>query len=274
MTGPTLTWWTLLSAVALANLAIWAASAVMLRPRLASVDGFERDFRRLQLLLSAGYVAGCAWRSLLPVFDVPRFVIVDSWASSVIVGRSVATVAELCFAAQWSLLLRAVAQSVESRRLHLVARLPVPLIVVAEVCSWHAVLTTANLGHVIEESLWGVAATLVVAGLLLAAPRLRGRQRAFVLACSAAGAAYAAYMFGVDVPMYWARWLADEAQGRVYLDLSQGLADAATRWVVNHDWTHWRGEVVWMSVYFSVAVWISIGLAHAPAWARAPRRSV
>jgi hypothetical protein len=274
MAAETLTWWAVLSTVALVNVLAWALSVRVLRPRLAAGDGFERDFRRLQLLLSAGYVAGCAWRSVLPVFDVPRLVLVDSWLSSVFVGRSVATVAELCFAAQWALLLRAVAQSGDSPAVRFVSRLIVPLIVAAEVCSWHAVLTTANLGHVIEESLWGLCAALVVAGLLWTAPRLHGRLRLFALGCSAAGLAYALYMFGVDVPMYWARWLADEAQGRVYLDVMQGLADASSRWVVSHDWAHWRSEVIWMTAYFSVAVWFSIGLAHAPRLAPARVRAL
>lgn len=270
MATPTLTWWTVLCTVAAANVLFWAVSVQLLRPRLAAgADAFDRDFRRLQLLLSAGYVAGCAWRSLMPVFDVPRLVLVDSWFSSVVVGRSVATVAELCFAAQWALMLRAAAQTADSPGVRFVSRLLVPLIVAAETCSWHAVLTTANLGHVIEETLWGVCATLVVLSLLWTSPRLHGRVRAFALACAAAGTAYAFYMFAVDVPMYWARWLADEAQGRAYFDVVQGLTDASTRWVVTHDWAHWRSEVIWMTTYFSVAVWISIGLAHTPVWARA-----
>ncbi|MFY9514617.1 MAG: hypothetical protein WAQ05_26920 [Rubrivivax sp.] len=276
MATQTLAWWALLSSVAVVNVLFWAFSVHRLRPRWASVaeDRFDRDFRRLQLLLSAGYVAGCAWRSLMPVFDVPRLVLVDSWLSSVIVGRSVATIAELCFAAQWALVLRAAADTAGSRGVRFLSGLLVPLIVAAEVCSWHAVLTTSNLGHVIEESLWGLCAVLVVLGLLWTSPQLHGRLRAVALTCSAAGAAYAAYMFFVDVPMYWSRWLADEAQGRVYLDLAQGLADASSRWTVSHDWAHWRSEVVWMSAYFSVAVWVSIGLAHTPVWARAVRSEV
>jgi hypothetical protein len=44
--------------------------------------------------------------------------------------------------------------------------------------------------------------------------------------------------------------------------VAAGAADAASRWTVSHDWAHWRSEVVWMTLYFSVAVWISIALAH------------
>lgn len=265
----TLLWWMTLCLVALVNLAAWAWSARALHRVGHAADATERSLRRLQLLLSAGYVAGCAWRAVLPVYDVPRLSMIDSWAASVLVGRSVATVAELCFAAQWAVLLRAVARADNSRMTLLTARAIVPLIAVAEICSWHAVLTTSNLGHVVEESLWGVCAALVVWGLLRSRASLAKEVRTFALVCSAAGLLYVAYMFAVDVPMYWARWLADEARGRPYLDLAQGWADVSGRWVVSHRWDDWRTEAVWMTAYFSVAVWFSIGLVHAPIWRQA-----
>jgi hypothetical protein len=75
---------------------------------------------------------------------------------------------------------------------------------------------------------------------------------------------YVAFMYAVDVPMYWARWLADEAAGRHYMSILQGVVDVASRRVVSHRWGDWKNEVAWMSLYFSVAVWISISLIHAP----------
>jgi hypothetical protein len=71
-------------------------------------------------------------------------------------------------------------------------------------------------------------------------------------------------MFTVDVPMYWARWITDEASGRPYLSVLQGVADVSERWVVSHRWQDWQSEVAWMSLYFSVAVWSSIALINAP----------
>jgi len=264
VTEHTLTWWSALCTIAALNVLAWAWSARALHRDLGSIDAEEVAFRRLQLWLSAGYVAGCAWRSVFPVYDVPRLCLIDSWVSSVAVGRSVATVAELCFAAQWALLLRGVSEASGSALARASSKVLVPLILVAEACSWHAVLTTSNLGHVIEESLWGLCAALTVASLLWISVRATGAARAFVVACSLGGFAYVVYMFAVDVPMYWARWLADEARGRVYFDVATGFADVSGRWVVSHRWAEWRSEVLWMTLYFSVAVWVSIGLAHAP----------
>ena len=124
-------------------------------------------------------------------------------------------------------------------------------------------LTTANLGHVFEETIWGGVALALVCALVPLMPRLAPARRRFVAFCGAVGIVYVAYMFLVDVPMYWSRWLADEAAGRTYLSFMQGLMDVSGRRVVAHDWNDWKSEVIWMTLYFSVAVWISISLIHA-----------
>ena len=89
-------WWAALSAVAVINITAWFFAA-----------GDPKRQQRLQIILSGLYVFGCAFRSFLPVYDIPRICLVDSWASSVLVGRSVATIAELGFAAQWAVYLHA-----------------------------------------------------------------------------------------------------------------------------------------------------------------------
>lgn len=261
MDAETLRWWTLLCGVSVLNVAAWALTVAVVRRRAAQAA--LGAAATAQLVLSAAYVAGCAFRSVFPVYDVPRLALIDSAASAVLVGRSVATVAELCFAAQWACLLNGLAQEAGSTGARRVAWAVVPLIALAEVCSWTAVLTTSNLGHVLEETIWGSVALALVCALLPLMPRLAPARRRFVALCGVAGIAYVGYMFLVDVPMYWSRWLADEAAGRRYLDIAQGFADVATRRVVSARWQDWRGEVVWMTLYFSAAVWLSIGLVHA-----------
>lgn len=257
-------WWTALRVVSGFNVLAWAAAAWWTLRQRETLTAQAWASRKLQLLLCAGYVFGCAWRSLLPVYDVQRVVLVDSWWSSVIVGRSVATLAELCFAAQWALLLRETAQATASRFALAASRAVLPMIVVAETCSWHAVLTTSNLGHVFEESLWGLCAALLALALLAVWPRVEPPRRPLLAFWCVAAAAYVAYMFAVDVPMYWARWVSDETGGRAYLSLLQGAIDASSRWTVTQSWDVWKTEVTWMSLYFSLAVWMSIALVHLP----------
>jgi hypothetical protein len=261
-------WWFLLCVVSAVNVLALSFSARLLWQKQGVMPADIYASRRLQLVLSAGYVMGCAYRSAMPVFDVQRICLFDSWLSSVIVGRSVATVAELCFVTQWALLMREISQVTQSRPGRLAALAVLPLIAVAETCSWYSVLTTSNIGHVIEESLWGISAALLVASLLTLWPRASARLRPLLLAMCLTGIAYVAFMFFVDVPMYWSRWVADEASGRHYLSLSQGVVDTSGRWVVSQQWQVWKGEVLWMSLYFSIAVWLSIAFIHTPALQR------
>jgi hypothetical protein len=264
MTYSVFSWWVFLCAVSVLNIGAWLWSAAALNRRQAHLAADVYDLRRWQLVLSAGYVFGCAFRSALPVYDVPRLCLFDTWLSSVVVGRSVATFAELCFAAQWALMLREASRATGSHVGRWTALLMVPLIATAETFSWYSVLTTSNLGHVIEESIWGLCAALMVASLVAIWPRCAANVRPLLAAWCIAGVTYVAFMFLVDVPMYWSRWLADEASGRLYMSVSQGVLDASERWVVSHRWEDWQSEVTWMSLYFSLAVWLSIALVHAP----------
>jgi hypothetical protein len=257
-------WSAALPVIAVVNLLAWGMAATLLWRQRDVHDPHVVAVRRLQLLLSAGYVLGCAFRSVVPVFDVPRVTLVDSFLSTAAVGRSVATVAELCFIAQWALLLRETSRVSGSIAGSLASRALIPMIVVAEVCSWYSVLTTSNLGHVFEESLWCAATALILASLLADWQRWKLRWRTACVWLVAAGTGYFLYLALVDVPMYWSRWVADELAGKAYLSLAQGWQNAAGPHVVSYDWNIWKSEMAWMATYFSVAVWVSIWLVHAP----------
>jgi hypothetical protein len=256
-------WHALLRANAVLSLALWALAALAVTRRRAVLDHEADVACHMQLLLSAIYVLACAFRSWLPVYDIPRIVIVNSRLSNVIVGRSAATVGELCFAAQWALILHTIALLTHSNFAQVASLVIVPLIVLAEVSSWYAVLTTAQLGHVIENSIWGALAALLVVSMLVIGPHRISALYPPMIACGVGVAAYVVFMFWCDVPMYWSRWLADQASGRQYLSLAQGLADVSRRRVISRRWEDWKSETLWMSLYFTLGVWSSIVIVYA-----------
>jgi hypothetical protein len=258
--NPVAIWWGFLIAVSAANIALW----LMLHSwsRRSVVDWRRAAFAIEPLvLLSAAYVFGCAFRSLLPRADVQRICLFDTFLSSVVVGRSVATIAEICFAVQWAIVLRELARMTHSDTGKNISRVIVPLIVVAECFSWYAVITTDFLGNAIENSIWTVTFALIAIALLRLVPSFRGPVQWAIAAAAAGIAAYVVFMASVDVPMYYARWQIQLADGREFLGAFSGLYDAATRWVVTHDLARWKNEIAWMSLYFSVAVWSSLALA-------------
>jgi hypothetical protein len=256
--NPLAWWWSLLTLVSGVNIAAW----FLLYHRLheqpaggAGTSGIEA-----MLLLCAAYVFGCAFRSLLPRADVQRICLFDTWLSSVFVGRSVATVAEVCFAAQWALILHQLGTMTGAETTVNAAWVIVPLILIAECFSWHAVLTTNYLGNAIENSIWAVAFFIVGIGLARLLPEFDGAARV-VLGVTIAGiASYLAFLMTIDVPMYLSRWRASVADGSRLLRPLEGLRDVSTRWIVTHDLAEWKDEIPWMSLYFSAAVWSSLAL--------------
>jgi hypothetical protein len=257
--NPLAWWWGLLTAVSGANIAVWFLLYRQLHEQptgsLGSTSGIG-----LMLLLCAAYVFGCAFRSFLPRADVQRICLFDTWLSSIVVGRSVATVAEICFAAQWAIILHQLGSMTAADTTLTAAWVIVPLILIAECFSWHAVLTTNYLGNAIENSIWAVAFFLVGIGLCRLLPEFDGPVRV-VLAIAIIGiAGYLAFLMTIDVPMYLSRWRAELADGSKLLRPLEGLRDVSTRWVVTHDLAEWKDEIAWMSLYFSAAVWASLAL--------------
>jgi hypothetical protein len=251
--NPVAWWWGFLTLVSAANIAIWVA----LYRQFGAQPSSEIS---LMLLLCAGYVFGCAFRSILPRADVQRICLFDTWLSSVVVGRSVATIAELCFAAQWAVILNQLGATTNADTTLTIALTIFPLLVIAECFSWYAVLTTNYLGNAIENSIWAAAFFLVGIALARLLPEYHGVVRLVLVAAIVCTVFYLAFLVTVDVPMYFNRWRTGRAGGKAHLPLFQGLRDVSTRWIVTHDLAEWKEEIAWMSLYFSGAVWASLAL--------------
>src|ERR1700678_1402054 len=256
-TNPVSWWWAMLTLVSGVNIAAWILMYLELHDAGNSgrIPGMQ-----IMLLLSAAYVFGCAFRSLLPRADVQRICLFDTWLSSVAVGRSVATVAEICFAAQWTMILLKLGTMSGAATAVNAALVIVPLIVVAECFSWYAVVTTNYLYNAIENSIWALAFFIAGVGLCRLLPEFDGAVRVVLAVATFGIAVYLAFLMTVDVPMYLKRWRSDAALGNRGLRPLEGLRDVSTRWVVTHDLAEWRDEIAWMSLYFSLAVWASLGL--------------
>jgi len=257
--NPVAWWWGSLSLISMANIAVWF---VLYRQFHDTPVGSKASpgGLGLMLLLCAAYVFGCAFRSLLPRADVQRICMFDHWLSSVFVGRSVATVAEVCFAAQWAVILSWLGHATGAETTLNAAEVIVPLIVIAECFSWYAVVTRNFLGNAIENSIWALAFFIVAVALCRLLPEFNGLVRLVLIGAIVCTAIYLVFLITIDVPMYLNRWRADLADGSPLLHPLEGLRDSRTRWIVTHDFAHWKDEIAWMTLYFSTAVWASLAL--------------
>ena len=255
-TDKTILWWRLLATIAAINIVLWVWS-------YAKIDSIN-SYQQAHLVLSGIYVLVCAYRSVLPRIDLERYCLVDTQLSSIFLGRSAATVAEVCFATQLALVLHELGGQAGVAGAQRLAFAVVPILTLAQIFCWYSVITLNHLGHAIEESLW--ASTLALVGIALATIGYysSGATATIAILGAVASAGYVLFMVTIDIPMYLQRWRQSQTTKQTFLSVGDGIKDAWQRRVVTRDWAIWKAEVAWLTGYFSIAVWISIALAHLP----------
>lgn len=224
--------------------------------------GSGRDFwllaQKVKPFLATMYVIACGIRAMWPRMDEHRGCFYDHPISLVVVGRSLATVAELSFCAQLCLATLTVTGRYGVANLVMISN------VVAQSCCWYSVITQDQRGHTVEESIWllsGVAWTC--SAFVASEAGLSKDAVSFRRGMLIAGPLYVLFMALVDVPMYYNRYLHDASIGRVYQTFTQGLNDIWYCKYVSKSDKIWIPEMPWVSLYFSFAVWTSIWLGRA-----------
>ena len=249
----TFRWWQLICAISVGNILLWSFAAWQLR--------LESDvYRYEQLILSGLFVAACAFRSFLPRVDLERMCLWDVPLSSIVVGRTVATVAELCFTWQCMLLLFKLSALSGSSTISEIGLVVLPIIIVAELACWFAVATLNHIWHAVEELLWSIMVGLMAAALVLYWRHTSGALPTLVPIGLVACAGTVVLILAVDIPLYIARWRTGKRSGLRYLCVLEGLKDTVIRRRVTQRRDDWQNEVLWMSLYFSAGVWVSLSI--------------
>lgn len=279
-----LIWWAFLSSIAIMNIFLLIVANRTLNVNNSSPEGSkEKDeghysyndassswlvnIRNKQFNMSALYVGGCAFRSIFICHHTLRRALLYSFASTGFVGRSVATVAELGAATQVSLLLQEVGISTNDDLISTISKCIVPLLVMAELFSWYACVTTSYIGSIFEESLWAFCALLSMVSLFRAYPRYVGKdQRNFLQKTIIVNLLYFTYMVIIDVPQYIRAHIRNTNTGKEYYNISDGLNTLLNISQHKLSWSYedWKFAMMWMTLYFSVACWASIGVVNGP----------
>jgi hypothetical protein len=256
-------WWTALCIAAALNVVLCLIVALRVRRQKHQLSAQAHALRVRLLWPAVVYALGCGFRSVFPMIDVPRLCLHGTWISRIVVGRSVATVAELSLALELALMLRAASTASGGGTAALVSLCVVPLIAVAEVFSWMAVLHRNFLLHAFENSFWTLTAVLLIVAVIPLRRQAHDQRKRWLDASLACAAGYVFYMVLVDVPMYVSRWRAQLSAGQATLSLKAGFQEILQRCTVVRDLTAWRDDIPWLTLYFTVAVWISLALAYA-----------
>nr|QXF14432.1 hypothetical protein KPDKLGBK_00002 [uncultured bacterium] len=245
-------WWLLLCVIAAVNIGLWCWAVFTHYPDTEELNA--------QLILSSIYVFVCAFRSVYPRIDLERYCLFDTPLSSIALGRTLATIAEVAFSIQCALLLADLAVLLDSALINTIAYSVVPIIVIAQCFCWYAVLKLDHFWHCLEEIAWVVMVLLAAGCFISGVSEVSGiTQQILILGCLACfGSGY--IMLMVDVPMYWGRSQHRERKAHASMTWQAGISDVLTRREVTDDWGVWRKEALWLTAYFTLGVWLSLGM--------------
>lgn len=275
----TMTWWTVLTSIALLNCALWTLTYQSLMKNDNSSLSTNRlssnPYTRYHLILSGIYTFVCSYRSLLPRIDLERICLFDTQWSSIFLGRASATIAEVSFGAQLALFLQERSHGHNHVLSYIFSYFIVPLLTTAQGFCWYGLLSQNHLSHAIEESIWAFTIGSIGICLIPFIVYQSGHVVWQALLGVLMSIMYCTFMLAVDVPMYLTRWRENNKEPRIQMKGKQeyhfsvgiskrSIYDSWERRVVTKDWKVWKSEVSWLTGYFSFAVWTSIALCHFP----------
>lgn len=185
--------------------------------------------RRLGSALALLYATVCCFRAFFPRVDAERLCFFNSPLSVIGLGRSAATVAEVSFGVLAALITQDGWAAVFT--------------VVGNAFCWAAVLTRLQRLHALEELCWAVGALYVF---------VRHRQRfPWLWICLP----FAAVIIGHDIPMYLRKAVTYDSVVP-FVSLWHSFLDAWKCEIVSKSDELWKPEMVWMTPYFTLGVWI------------------
>jgi hypothetical protein len=244
-------WWKTLCAIALANMGLWVW--------MITTSQSQHSTFYIQATLSGIYVLVCAFRSFYPRIDLERYCLHDTPLSSVALGRSLATIAEICFSIQCAIIVYSLSMAIESQLAAFVAYTIVPTIVMAQLFCWHATLTLNHFWHSLEEMAWVVMLILTAACFVAGFIYLSSDYILLMIIGFISCLASIWIMLVIDIPMYLSR-TSEKEHHHSHLSIQNRMHDAIMRRVQTNDWAIWKQEVLWLTSYFTVGVWLSIGM--------------
>lgn len=251
-----LLWWRGLCVLGISNVLLWLA-IWHFGPR-------DNPYCAIQLALSGVYVFVCAYRSIFPRVDLERLVVVDSTLSSIFLGRSAATIAEICFGLQLGLLVHQMGAHAGLTLVQYAAWVIPVLMTLAQVFCWHSILTLNHITQAVESFLWAAGFSWFAALLTIIAMDTSGAVHFLAITGAAGSVVFVTYALLVDIPLYLRRFRNGRAVGQQYLSVTQGARDAWGRREQSHSWDRWKDDALWLTPYFSVGAWFSMTLVFLP----------
>jgi len=227
---------------------------------------FNMNIRQLNLtFLIIIYVLVCAVRSIWPRVDGKYLCCYDNLISTPLVGRILATMAEISFGLFIVMVSNDVIRSLNLENedwLILINSGLVFVITIAQIFCWVGIVTSDPNYNAIEESLWTVFGiskfimyTYIFAKISKTNNINANKIKKIIPIILISTLAYITFMVVRDVPMY-----IENAKNHVggYNSLPVGLKKLSKCIEVTHSYKKWKDDIPWLTGYFTLTVWTSM----------------
>ena len=276
----TIIWWLALSIISILNI-------IFICTYIASL----KNINKTQIYLftfSFIYTIVCAIRAIWPRKDVEQICLFDFKISSIMIGRSLATIAEISYILLILLVFNIITKNIsiitkkKKRYLLILINIVLLLIIIAQIFCWLGLITKYYIWNALEESLWTVSALIliVVSCILYKSLNLRKTKKtkkinsllAFLKVFIIISIIYVIFMCVVDIPMYYNRWKKSYNRNislndfvndfkkynkRLTLNNFYNLHKCKT---INRDIDVWKYEIPWLTGYFTFGVWTTYAI--------------
>ena len=237
-----------------------------------SKHNLNKFSKKLTILVMI-YTYVCAIRGIYPRIEDSGLCAYDNTISKPIIGRTLATVAELSFAMFFVLLTKTFLKDIFKINnntnllgLKKINNVLFPLIILAQIFCWIGSITKDTQWNALEESLWAIFALVKVViysimyyniykisnNKLTNSIKLLKMLIPFIVIFMSV---YFIYMVCIDVPLYIKK--SKNYKGKLN-SLFQGLKELSLCRVVTFSYKKWKNEIPWLTSYFTLAVWFAI----------------
>ena len=256
------TWWIILFIISIGN-----TTYISKHYSIQDLSPFEKKIS----LFAFTYALICTIRTTFPKKDLDRTCFFDSKLSYPLFGRTIATVAELCYIKLLVSVFGKILNDINKQNNNIstisskLLKLIFPAIVFAQSCSWFGCLTKNNLWNMTEESLWTLSSMILIVisistynnMFLLDKTSKNESIKTFLLYFIIIALCYVGFMMYIDIPMYFNRWkkhkIPQEKQ-----TLMNSIKDMAQCKKITKSYKDWKEDMPWLTGYFTFAVWSAI----------------
>lgn len=238
-------WWLSLTLISVLNIIILSSQ--------------YKNTKNLSIFVMAFiYIIVNAIRAIWPRIDIERICFFDANISTPLVGRFLATIAELCYIGLFIITLKLfISTSKDFDKYSIILNLIFIVILIAEILSWCGCLTKKQLFNAFEESLWGFSAVVILIISLLTYKEINNKKiKNYLLTISLCLLIYITFMVLVDIPMYIKRDKIEIIDKNTSLD--EQIKDMSKCNTISKDYNTWKEDIPWLSGYFSLGSWSAI----------------